>query len=327
MRAIVPTGVGGPEVLQIAEVPDPVAGPGEILIEVRAAGVNRADLMQRAGRYPPPPGASPLLGLEAAGIISQLGEGVEGFAVGDRVMALLNGGGYAERVAVPAGQVVPIPDSLDDVHAAAVMEVFLTAWQGLRRLGRLAAGETALIHAAASGVGTAAVQIATALGARVIGTSRSADKLAVPVELGAEPCVPRDGRFADEVNRLTDGRGVDVIFDLVGAQYLGENVRCLARGGRIVCIGLLAGREAPLDLGEMLARHATIIGMTIRPLTSLQKAELIHDFAQWGLPRLGDGRIGPIIAATYPLEAAAEAHRLLETNDSVGKAILTVSNS
>jgi NADPH:quinone reductase len=327
MRAIVPTGVGGPEVLQIAEVPGPVAGPGEILIEVRAAGVNRADLMQRAGRYPPPPGASPLLGLEASGIVSQLGEGVDGFAVGDRVMALLNGGGYAEHVVVPAGQALHVPDSLDDVHAAGVMEVFLTAWQALKRLGRLADGETALIHAAASGVGTAAVQIATALGARVIGTSRSADKLAVPVELGAEPLVPHDGLFSDEVNRLTGGRGVDVVFDLVGARYLGENVRCLARGGRIVCIGLLAGREAPLDLGEMLARHATIIGMTIRPLTADQKAELTQDFAQWGVPRLADGRIGPIIAATYPLEAAAEAHRLLETNDSVGKAVLTVSST
>ena len=327
MRAIVPTGVGGPEVLQVVEVPDPVVGPGEILIDVHASGVNRADLMQRAGRYPPPPGASPLLGLEAAGVVSAMGAGVEGFAVGDRVMALLNGGGYAERATVPAGQALHVPDALDDVQAAAVMEVFLTAWQALKRLGRLASGETALVHAAASGVGTAAIQIATSLGARVIGTSRSVEKLAVPVELGAEPLVPRDGLFAEEVNRLTDGRGVDVIFDLVGARYLPENVRSLARGGRIVCIGLLAGREAPLDLGEMLARHATIIGMTIRPLTTLQKSELTSDFAEWGLPRLADGRISPIIAATYPLESAAEAHRLLEANNSVGKAVLTFPNT
>ena len=327
MRAIVPTGVGGPEVLQVAEVPDPVAGPGEILIEVRAAGVNRADLMQRAGRYPPPPGASPLLGLEAAGVVAQVGEGVEGFSVGERVMALLNGGGYAERVAVPAGQALHVPDSLDDVHAAAVMEAFLTAWQALKRLGRLTSGETALVHAAASGVGTAATQIAAALGARVIGTSRSADKLAVPVELGAEPLVPRSGLFAEDVNRLTGGRGVDVILDLVGAQYLAENVRCLARGGRVVCIGLLAGREAPLDLGEMLARHATIIGMTIRPLTTDQKAELTRDFAQWGLPRLADGRIGPIIAAEFPLDHASRAHQLLEADGSVGKAVLRISTN
>ena len=325
MRAIVQAGFGGPEVLEVAEVPNPVAGPGELLIDVHAAGVNRADLLQRAGHYPPPPGASPLLGLEASGVVADIGDGAAGFQRGDRVMALLNGGGYAERVAVPAGQALHIPDELDDVQAAAVMEGVLTAWQGLRRLGRLQSGETALVHAAGSGVGTTAVQIALALGARVIGTSRTREKLALVQSLGAEPLVVADGHFAEQAMALTDGRGVDVILDLVGARYLPENVTSLNRGGRLVCIGLLAGREAPLNLGELLARHATIVGMTIRPLTAEQKAELTRDFADWGLPLLADGQVRPIIHSVVPFEEARRAHALLESNDVVGNVVLQVS--
>lgn len=322
MRAVVATEEGGPEVLAVEDVPDPIAGPGEVLIRVRACGVNRADLLQRAGRYPPPPDASPLLGLEAAGEVVALGHAARGHTVGDRVMALCNGGAYAELVAVPAGQVMPIPGGMDWTTAAAVPETFLTAWQAIRRLGGLTSGQTLLVHGAGSGVGTAAVQIGRALGCRVIATARSEAKLGFARGAGAEGLVLDGARFADRVADITAGAGVDVVCDLVGAAYLPDDVRALRRGGRVVVVGLLGGTRVELDLSDLLARHATVVGMTIRPLTREQKEDLVRDFWTWGGPLLADGTLRPLLHTTLALSRAADAHRALEQGGVTGKIVL-----
>ena len=251
------------------------------------------------------------------------GDAVTGWNVGDRVMALVSGGAYAERVAVPAAQCIPVPEAFSWAQAGATMEVMLTAWQSLGRRGGLVSGERVLIHAAGSGVGTAAIQVARELGARaIIATSRSAVKLELPERLGAIPLVVADGTFADDVLRLTDG--ADVILDLVGAAYLAENVRCLARGGRLILVGLVGGRRAELDLGALLPKQATISAMTIRGLAPDEKGELVASFVAWGLDRLADGRLAPIVERELPLEAAAEAHRLLASDGVVGKVVLRV---
>lgn len=324
MRAIVIDRAGGPEHLTLREVADPEPAAGEVLIEVAAAGVNHADLMQRQGRYPPPPGASPLLGLECSGTIAALGPQVSGWQVGDEVCALLAGGGYAERAVAPAGQLLPVPAGLPVVSAAALPEVACTVYSMLVRAGRLAAGETVLIHGGASGIGTFAIQLATRLGARVICTAGSPAKLARCAQLGAEVTIDyRTEDFADRVREATDGRGVDVVLDIVGAAYLPGNIGALATGGRLVIIATQGGRVGELDIGAMLAKRATVhaAGLRSRPLE--QKARIVAEVTSGVLPLVAAGEIRPVIHTTMPLADAARAHRMIEASEHVGKVLLT----
>jgi tumor protein p53-inducible protein 3 len=325
MKAIIAREPGGVDVLEMIDVPIPDPGPGELRINIRASAVNRADILQRQGRYPVPPGAGPVLGLEAAGTIDAIGTGVTGWAVGDRAMALLSHGGYAEYVAVPAGQVLPIPANLNWILAAAVPEAFLTAWQALGRQTPAAAGDWVLVHAAASGVGTAAVQVARELGARTIATTRSPDKAEQIADLADRFVIPSCADFADRIMELTDGHGADVIIDLVGAAYWSENLRALALDGALALIGFVGGVRTELDLGALLARRATVVASALRPRSVAQKSALVASFAEWGLPRLADGRLRPIVHDMVPLTRVADAHREVERDRSVGKVVLAIS--
>lgn len=323
MRAIVATAPGGPEVLALRELPDPVPGPGEILVRVRAAGVNRADILQRRGLYPPPPGASELLGLECAGNVEALGAGVTGFRRGDRVFAVLAGGGYAERVTLPATVAMPIPTTLEDRQAGAVPEVFATAYDNLIRVARLQQGESLLVHGGGGGVGTAAIQLARLRGVRVFVTVGTADKAARCVALGAEAAILHGQEdFAARVRALTDGKGVDVILDIVGGSALDKNLESLAPDGRLVVIGLMGGVEAPLNLGRLLSRRLTIHGTTLRARSVPYKAELARALEAEVLPHLADGGLRPIVERTFPLSEAADAHRLMESSAHFGKLVL-----
>lgn len=316
---------GGPDVLELTVLPDPVPAPGEVLVRVRATAVNRADIMQRMGNYPPPAGASEVLGLEAAGVVEALGEGVTGWAVGDRVMALLAGGGYAELVAVPAGQLMPVPAGMDWILAAAIPEVFLTAWQALGRQVRPAPGEWVLVHAAASGVGTAALQIARELGAHTIGTTRSGEKAERLDGLADHVVVPGPDGFAERVMAITDGHGADVVIDLVGAAYWSQNLECIADDGRIALIGMVGGTRTELDLSRLLRRRVTVVASTLRARPPAQKAALVADFGDWGLPRLADRRLRPLVHDFLPLTRVVDAHRMVEADAAVGKVVLAVS--
>ncbi len=325
MRAVRAPEPGGPEALVVAEVPDPVPGPGEVLVAVHAAGVNRADILQRKGHYPPPPGAPDVLGLEAAGEVVGLGEGVDGIGVGDRVCAILPGGGCAELVALPAETAVPWPAGLDAVGAAAVPEVFTTAYDNLVNRGRLRRGETVLLHGGSSGVGTAGIQLAARMGCRVLVTAGNADKLAACADLGADAGINyREEDFVERVRELTDGRGVDVILDIIGGRYLDGNLRCLATEGRLVIIGLMGGATAELDLGRLLTRRLTVTASTLRARPVEAKAALARQLVAEVWPGFADGSLRPVVDTVLPLEEVAEAHRRMESSEHVGKIVLTV---
>jgi putative PIG3 family NAD(P)H quinone oxidoreductase len=325
MRAAVFDQPGDPEVLRIAEVPDPVPQPGEVLLRVRATAVNRADLLQRRGLYPPPPGASHIIGLEAAGEVESVAEGVTGWPPGTRACALLAGGGYAEKVAVPAGQLLPVPDSIDIITAGAIPECFLTAHDNLLTRGRLQRGETVLIHGGAGGVGTAAIQVARRAGARVIVTAGTGERLRRCHELGADAGINhRDEDFVARVAEITEGHGADVILDVIGAAYLERNLATLARDGRLVVIGMQGGVRAELDLNTMLSRRLTVMGTTLRSRPVEQKAEIVRRAAEDLLPGLANGSLRPVIDRVLPLDRVVEAHRAMEAGEPVGKIVLAV---
>ena len=324
MKASVVSAPGGPERLELRDVPDPVPGEREVLIEVRAAALNRADLLQRRGVYPPPPGASGLLGLECAGVVSALGPGVSAARVGDRVMALLPGGGYAERVAIHEQLTLPIPERLSFEHAAAVPEAFLTASEALFSLGRALPGEWVLVHAAASGVGSAAVQLARAAGARVIATA-SAAKLDTVRALGADRVVDRANEdFAAVALEVTGGRGVDVVVDLVGAGYAAKHSECLAILGRHVVVGLLSGARAEIDFGRLLMRRHSLLGLVMRSRPLIDKIGVVERFRREWLHRVADGTLAPIVDSVFALAETAAAHARMEANLNVGKIVLRV---
>ena len=323
MRAVTIPQPGGPDALVWAEVPDPEPGPGEVIVDVRASGVNRADLLQRQGHYPPPPGASAYPGLECSGVITEVGADVAGWAVGQQVCALLSGGGYAERVAVPAGQLLPVP-ACDPVDAAALPEVACTVWSNLIQVGRLSAGDTLLVHGGGSGIGTFAIQFGAALGATVLTTARAAkhDRLR---ELGAAHTIDyREQDFAEEVRRVTDGRGADVVLDIMGASYLGRNVAVLATGGRLVVIGMQGGRKAELDLGALLTKRASVSATSLRARPLAEKAEIVQGVRDEVWPMVTAGAIRPVVDRRLPMSEAAQAHRLVESNEHFGKVVLTI---
>lgn len=328
MRAITIPKPGEADALVPAEVPAPTAHEGEVLVEVVAAGVNRADVMQRKGAYPPPPGASELPGLEVSGRISALGEGTDGsgWSVGDEVCALLAGGGYAQTVAVPVGQLLPVPDGIPLEDAAALPEVACTVWSNLVMEAGLREGETVLLHGGSSGIGTMAIQVAKALGARVAVTAGSAEKLAACRELGADILINyREQDFVEEVRAATDGGGADVILDVVGAKYLPDNVRALAHDGRLVVIGLLGGRVGELDLGRLLTKRASVQATSLRSRSAAGKAQIVAQVREHVWPWIEQGRVRPLIQSRHPLEQAAAAHREMEESQHIGKLLLTVA--
>jgi len=323
MRAVEIIRPGGTEQLSVHEVPDPTPGRGEVLVEVAAAGVNRADLLQREGHYPPPPGASPWPGLEASGTVAAVGDGVDGWTVGDRVAALVSGGAYAERLVVPAGQLLPVPDHLDLVDAAGLPEAVCTAWSNLTGPGRLRPAERVLVHGGSGGIGSVAVQLAAAYGAWVATTAGGPERTARCVGLGADLAVDhRSEDFVAAVREATDGHGADVVLDVVGASYLARNVEVLADEGRLVVIGTPQGRRAELDLGEVMARRLTVTGTTLRSRTREAKAAIVADVAARAWPWLDDGRVRPVIGARLPLDEAGRAHELVESGTVFGKVLL-----
>jgi len=325
MRAVIAEGTGGPEVLSVREVPDPEPGPGEVVVAVAAAALNRADLLQRQGFYPPPPGASDLIGMECSGTVAALGEDVEGWEVGDEVCALLAGGGYASRVAVPAGQLMPVPAGVDLVTAAALPEVACTVWSNVFMVAGLQRDEVLLVHGGAGGIGSFAIQLAHVLGARVLTTAGTAEKLEACRALGADRAIDyREQDFVEEVRVATDGHGADVVLDNMGAKYLARNLDALATEGRLVVIGMQGGTRAELDLGKLLRKRAAVIGTTLRARPVAEKSAICASVVEHVWPLVADGSVRPIVGRTMPLDEVAAAHELMESGEHSGKILLTV---
>ena len=325
MRAVVADGTGGPEVLSVQEVPDVEPGPGEVAIEVAATAVNRADTLQRMGFYPPPKGASDVIGLECSGTVAALGEGVEGWAVGDEVCALLAGGGYASRVVVPAGQVMPVPAGVDLVHAGALPEVACTVWSNVFMVAGLKPEESFLVHGGAGGIGTFAIQLAHALGSQVLTTGGTPEKLALCAELGADVTISyRDEDFVQVAREATGGKGVDVILDNMGAAYLGRNVDALATEGRLVVIGMQGGTKGELDLGKLLGKRGAVIATSLRGRPAEGKAAICASVVEHVWPLVADGTIRPVVEQTMPLEDVRRAHELMDAGSHTGKIVLTL---
>ncbi len=325
MRAVVFEAPGDESVLRVAEVAAPDMAPGSLRIRVAAAGVNRADLLQRQGLYPPPPGASEILGLECAGEVSEVAPDVTDWSVGDRAMALLAGGGYAEQVVVHAGSALRVPSSLSLERAGATPEVFLTVFCNVFQLGALPEGGAALVHGGGSGIGTAAIQMLRTAGATSVVTAGSDEKCRRCLELGADVAVNyRSGDFVEAVREATRGRGVDVVLDSIGAPYLEGNLKALAPGGRLVLIGLMGGARAELNLGALLTRRLHVIGSTLRSRSDAEKAQITAGFqARFGTA-LEKGEIGPVVDRVLPLERAGEAHRVMKASEHFGKIVLRV---
>lgn len=330
MRAITQVEPGGPDTMAWTEVPDPVPGAGEVVLDVAATAVNRADVLQREGRYPAPPGASPYMGLECSGTISALGPGVpegdSGWQVGDGACALLAGGGYAQKVAAPVETLLPVPERVDLVTAGALPEVACTVWSNLVMTAGLQAGQMLLVHGGSSGIGTMAIQVARALGAQVAVTAGSEPKLAACRDLGAVISINyRKQDFVEVLRAQTDGHGADVILDLVGGPYLGRNVSALAPNGRLVVIGMQGGARAELDLGMLLMKRAGVIGTTLRGRPLHEKAEIVDGVRDRLWPMLADGRVSPVVHTVLPITEAAAAHRLMESSEHIGKIGLQVA--
>ncbi len=325
MRAIDIPEPGGPDALVLTDVPDPEAGPGEVVVDVVAAGVNRADTLQRQGNYPPPPGAPPYPGMECSGRISALGPGVEEWAVGDEVCALVSGGAYAEKVAVPQGQLLPVPATVGLVEAAALPEVTCTVWANVFMGAGLRRGEVLLVHGGSSGIGTMAIQLGRELGARVAVTARSRDKLEACRALGADILVNyTEQDFVEAVRDATGGSGADVVLDNIGAKYLARNLAVLAPNGRLVVIGLQGGTTAEIDLNLMMRKRVALMSASLRSRPLEEKAAIVRSTREHVWPLLDSGAVRPIVHGTYPLAEAAEAHRVMEESSHIGKLLLVV---
>lgn len=322
MKAIEIAGPGGPEVLRLIERPTPQPQAGEVLVRVEAAGVNRPDIMQRQGKYPPPPGASDIPGLEIAGTIVS---GGNRWSEGDTVCALVAGGGYAEFCAVPAQQCLPIPTGMTLIAAAAIPETYFTVWTNLFQRGRLQPGERVLVHGGTSGIGSTAIQLAHAFGAIVYATAGTEEKCAACTKLGADVAINHKREdFVERVRSETGGRGVDIILDIIGGDYLGRNIDALAMEGRLVQVGTMGGARAQINLAPLLQRRLTLTGSTLRPRTPDQKGMIARELEARVWPLLAEGRVAPAVHRTFPLADAADAHRLLEAGDVIGKLVLVV---
>lgn len=325
MRAVTLPEFGDESVLTLAEVPDPHPGSGEVVIDVAAAGVNRADLLQRQGHYPPPKGESDIPGLEVSGTISAVGDDVDGWSVGAEVCAVLAGGGYAEKVAVPAGQLLPVPSGVSLIDAAGLPEVACTVWSNIVMTAHLQEGEVFLQHGGSSGIGTMSIQVARALGARVAVTAGSAEKLERCRELGAEILIDyKQQDFVEQVKDAAEGRGADVILDVIGAKYLARNVSALAPDGRLVIIGMQGGAKAELNIGALLAKRGSIVATSLRGRDKADKERIVAEVRKHLWPLIESGQIKPVIDRTMPLDQVADAHRLLNDSTHIGKVLLAV---